>query len=1075
MTSILQLAASNVLFAALLALLALAVSRLWKNQHVSHLMWVIVLAKLVTPPLWNVHVPVLAAIHSASTSVTEDDGLRQQGESADQITLESNALSYPEEAVDDLSTGATQDGFFPPTATDELVERDASALEGEPHALIPAGTPRVGGWPTVLAALWAASSAFCAILVIVRVFRFHRLARRGEPADGRLVQRVGRLGKRLGLRRIPDVRVLEAEVSPMVWLLARRQMLLLPKRLVAELTPAQLDTVIAHELAHLARRDDLVRLLETVVSCLFWWNPIVWFARRELHAAEEDCCDALVVCLLPESRRQYGEALLRAAEMVTFGRSLPALASAFGQKRVLKRRIEMILKHKFQRSASWQARLALLILALAVLPLAATAMSQQSPTRDVGNPSDEVNNAPEVIIDLLGAGGSDAASLGLDPADVVRDVNGIVTGSESSGKNEDIAQAGISPSNPVPADVFPAQAVPFNSAQVDRTESPERVRNARETAEAFLAAGMSGDVRAAMRFTGPRPIQENDVKKLAAGFKEPEKLAAGFKTPQAGSELIDVVHSQERGDRGNAIAITNSFLLSEPRRDGRDAGRLVLQLFRIKGRWFVSDIDLATEESAKKDLKDFLEKFPGAQQVWSKDVALSLNRLVPPEFKSGWEVYEFSFDATQLDKLAEFRDWMNVTPQANRTRVEIEASRRKLSLKMIQLNPTLDGYPTGPVRVAALALKNGQVSDPILYGKSVLLVRCIGEQSNPAPTNPAPTNPAPTNPAPTNPAPTAREPKTTATQELMFQIMRFRAKPGSPDPSAWGQANTEAIQKHLVEHPRATPRELGQKFNEMHAGFASASVTDGITVDQIKEQSLRETAQVLKPGKTFIVFLKGGMVLIRHATQDGSQSNRTATFQPDAASPSDRFNRSAAPAASLLRDMTPEQTKLITQFIAAQSPTLNNDERDRTREWFRREWAAKGFEMTPAIEWLLQHDHTRKDSKAVVLAALLAMQKSKESADRLAREVEAAKVKLDEQLKKLAFMKNQWKEQKSPSTLEIPGRGTLAVWDLSGVPKSESFRQQELKVKLAELEYERAKLRRELSQPAANPKPVPRN
>jgi hypothetical protein len=88
-----------------------------------------------------------------------------------------------------------------------------------------------------------------------------------------------------------------------------------------------------------------------------------------------------VVCSLPESRQQYGEALLRAAEMITFGRSLPALASAFGQQRFLKRRIEMILNHKFRHSASWQAKLVLLVLSLAVLPLAATAMSQQESTK----------------------------------------------------------------------------------------------------------------------------------------------------------------------------------------------------------------------------------------------------------------------------------------------------------------------------------------------------------------------------------------------------------------------------------------------------------------------------------------------------------------------------------------------------------------------------------------------------------------------------------------------------------------------------------------------------------------------
>jgi hypothetical protein len=57
----------------------------------------------------------------------------------------------------------------------------------------------------------------------------------------------------------------------------------------------------------------------------------------------------------------------------------------------------------------------------------------------------------------------------------------------------------------------------------------------------------------------------------------------------------------------------------------------------------------------------------------------------------------------------------------------------------------------------------------------------------------------------------------------------------------------------------------------------------------------------------------------------------------------------------------------------------------------------------------------------------------------------------------------------------LTGKGTLAEFGLPGAPKPDSLRQQELKVKLAELEYERAKLRRELNQPVENPNRVPRN
>ena len=62
MNTILEIALSNIVVAAGLAFVALLITRWWKNPHVAHLMWLLVLAKLVTPPLWQVPLPV-APVH----------------------------------------------------------------------------------------------------------------------------------------------------------------------------------------------------------------------------------------------------------------------------------------------------------------------------------------------------------------------------------------------------------------------------------------------------------------------------------------------------------------------------------------------------------------------------------------------------------------------------------------------------------------------------------------------------------------------------------------------------------------------------------------------------------------------------------------------------------------------------------------------------------------------------------------------------------------------------------------------------------------------------------------------------
>lgn len=76
----------------------------------------------------------------------------------------------------------------------------------------------------------------------------------------------------------------------------------------------QFILVIAHEVAHVHRRDDLMRWLELVSLLVFCWNPIAWFARCRLREAEEECCHASVVWTLPSERRPYGQAILKTIE-----------------------------------------------------------------------------------------------------------------------------------------------------------------------------------------------------------------------------------------------------------------------------------------------------------------------------------------------------------------------------------------------------------------------------------------------------------------------------------------------------------------------------------------------------------------------------------------------------------------------------------------------------------------------------------------------------------------------------------------------------------------------------------------
>jgi multidrug efflux system membrane fusion protein len=138
--------------------------------------------------------------------------------------------------------------------------------------------------------------------------------------------------------------------------------------------------VLAHELAHLKRRDHWVRRLEAVACGLYWWDPIAWWARREIERAEEQCCDAWVLWALPTAAGAYAEALVATAVYLSGRRQpLPVGASGVGHLIPLKRRLEMIVCDSLTGSFARTAPRALLVLGILSLPFLPAPASGEPP------------------------------------------------------------------------------------------------------------------------------------------------------------------------------------------------------------------------------------------------------------------------------------------------------------------------------------------------------------------------------------------------------------------------------------------------------------------------------------------------------------------------------------------------------------------------------------------------------------------------------------------------------------------------------------------------------------------------
>lgn len=331
---LLQVGISNAVFALGLALVAVWVNARTRQPHLAYLLWLLVFIKLVTPPIVNI--PVVFGETDHAQPASEFD------------LAAAPALAAPD-MIRDLSEADREDW------------RSAVAATLGPI------------WNTTkpwFVMIWAGGGLLIVALTVFRVVRFDRLLRRHSQRAPHEIQDVARqIACQLRLNRMPEIRITNVDIFPMVWWVGRRVQVVIPGSLVKQLTTPQWRMVLAHELAHVRRKDYLVRWLEWLTGALFWWNPVVWWARRNLRAAEEICCDLLVLSSLNPDPHHYAGSILNAVESLVCPVSRPpAIASEINSGGFLERRFEMIVTGDARKQISRWSRLAVLSLMLVSLP-----------------------------------------------------------------------------------------------------------------------------------------------------------------------------------------------------------------------------------------------------------------------------------------------------------------------------------------------------------------------------------------------------------------------------------------------------------------------------------------------------------------------------------------------------------------------------------------------------------------------------------------------------------------------------------------------------------------------------------
>ncbi len=131
-----------------------------------------------------------------------------------------------------------------------------------------------------------------------------------------------------------------------------------------------LESIIAHEMAHIQQFDDLWVKLQIVGQILFFFHPVVWLVNGRIHLVRECLCDSMVLSKKKISAEIYGSDLLTVLKR-NMGNDTLRLVPGFGNARQKWRfRIHYLKgEHSMKKYEKWLTIIGLIALALFIMPM----------------------------------------------------------------------------------------------------------------------------------------------------------------------------------------------------------------------------------------------------------------------------------------------------------------------------------------------------------------------------------------------------------------------------------------------------------------------------------------------------------------------------------------------------------------------------------------------------------------------------------------------------------------------------------------------------------------------------------
>ena len=196
---------------------------------------------------------------------------------------------------------------------------------------------------------------------------YYLRSRLNFPADEYWIETLDKLKDKVGVKQ--SIELVESAMTrtPMV-VGYLKPMILFPIGAINKLSPTEVEAILAHEIAHVMRKDFIFNILQSVVEALFYYHPAVWVISSTIRNERENCCDDVAIEICGNSM-DYAKALVTVQEMAYYPMYQPALAFAGNRKNQLLFRVQRILNQPQNKTNVMEKLIATCMLVVVMIGL----------------------------------------------------------------------------------------------------------------------------------------------------------------------------------------------------------------------------------------------------------------------------------------------------------------------------------------------------------------------------------------------------------------------------------------------------------------------------------------------------------------------------------------------------------------------------------------------------------------------------------------------------------------------------------------------------------------------------------